>query len=678
MGTATPLGEQHAPDYAAWGHPHHAWSSIQAFLAAPSLQDGIHSIGSPGQTLDLLFLNGAMQSRVASPRVLPVFFSGAVTDRSARRPPFFSGVGVAQRRNLAAVCIADPSLALSPELALGWYAGSEGQRLQNDLAVVLAELARRSACELLLIGASGGGFAALYYASLLGDSASALALNPQTDWLEYAEASVRLYLQMAFPALALPALPGPPFRKAAADALRALGVEHSLIPLLRLHRLPRRLVYLQNSGDWHVIRHAAPFLDAADFRATGNGFFETDNQLMWFGKWGEGHEPPPRALVEHVIGYLLDAEASVGGLKHTLAAGPLTQYVDAAHAPLDLRSSADDLRLDVRAVREVGQVRIQARPHGLSQGNEQIEFAFYVDSGKERLAVRWYEPDSSFTYREALRVRATRVTAFARDAFGHVLQVKEADVEQGPFRVQIFGSCVSRDAFAMVEHGLVLAGCIARSSFASAFDQRRPPGSIYRFAERLPSAFQRRMVEWDLGRKAAPRLRQPTKDAVLLDLIDERFPLLPVEGALVTLSTEFRRTGYPVDEATLVLPGSSAHMKAWKLGASAFLESVGDTPLIVNRVYWARRDNAGEFLPDQDKIERNNAILDAMYEHLARESGLRFIDYPSELLVADQHHKWGPSPYHYVQAMYEHTMSELERLLKLCTGSQVQTRNEGR
>lgn len=59
---------------------------------------------------------------------------------------------------------------------------------------------------------------------------------------------------------------------------------------------------------------------------------------------------------------------------------------------------------------------------------------------------------------------------------------------------------------------------------------------------------------------------------------------------------------------------------------------------------------AGDLLAEQIRIARSSLTLSVMYEHLATVPGIRFIDYPGELLVADTDHKWGVPPFHYPEA----------------------------
>lgn len=632
------------------------WPSIAAFLGGVPA-DGLHAIRLGATELRLSLHNAPLESRYA---VLPVLFPGALGGRETS-----PGSAALDRsdRPWPAIRIADPARTLDEGLPESWYIGTASAPLQPLLNELLQRIAERTGKELLLVGGCGGGFAALRHAHALGSSASALVWNPHTDWLECQEAVVRRFLAQAFPDITLPEEGGPTFRDAMAAALHTRGVVHALPGLAQAGPSPRRLLYLQGASDPELARQAAPYMEAAGFDAMEDGFATTgQDALLWFGSWGPGRTPPPAELLALAVEHLMERDRSACGFRTTIQRHGYGQYVKPALVPRDLRKS--QLPLKVSAMMDAGQMRVQAQLGELAEGDGQVAYAFYVHAGRERVATRWYEAGQTFRYHDDPTRPATRVTAFVRDGLGHLLQSRDVAVshtEPGR-RVIIFGSCVSRDAFALAEHELTLAAYIARSSIASAFDSRKPSTGVKHYLPQIESAFQRKAVSRDFARSASALLRATPCEIVLLDLIDERFALLDMDGALVTISNELRKTGFPM-AGRIVAPGSPEHLQAWSQGLDRFLAALGHRPLVVNRVRWASHDNHGAPLPDQPRTLRANTMLDQMYARLAKVPEVRFIDYPDALLVADREHKWGVSPFHYIRGMYDHTMAELTRLL---------------
>jgi hypothetical protein len=238
-------------------------------------------------------------------------------------------------------------------------------------------------------------------------------------------------------------------------------------------------------------------------------------------------------------------------------------------------------------------------------------------------------------------------------------------------RVFILGSCVSRDAFRVPDHGFELAGYIARTSLASAFIATPAPPSMIEAADAIESKFQRRMVQMDLGKRAAATLRKGGFDFLLLDLIDERFNLARFGGsdripALVTLSKEFSRVcgwGGPI-----LVPGSPQYMAAWRRGVGQLLKIVPPARILVNRAFWARELEDGTPLPDQALIEANNSLLAYMYDFLRRCGVCAGIDYPDGFAAAADH-CWGIAPFHYVERVYRRQLAEMARMAQTLDAS---------
>lgn len=273
-----------ARDYGRWSPTHIQWGSSTEFAAAAPWIDGIHSIDcGGGPSLDIL-VSG--QPHIAGP-VLPVFFNGAVTDRETKSGPFFSGSGIAAKAGFPFIALSDPSLELDASLGLAWYAGNRFGNIQDEITAVLDAIARGINRELLLVGGSGGGFAALYYGGRLNEVASAIVWNPQTDIYKYNPIFVENYLRHAW------------------------GKKDCLAKTSVVGCLPKRLLFMQNANDWHVPNHTQPFLEAASFKHRGRGVFEADaNHVVCLASYGDGHAPLPEPVITTAINLMTNPTAT--------------------------------------------------------------------------------------------------------------------------------------------------------------------------------------------------------------------------------------------------------------------------------------------------------------------------------------------------------------------------------
>lgn len=194
--------------------------------------------------------------------------------------PIFTGGSVFRDLPINLVMVADPALVVSPDLPLAWYAANvDGFRTQDVLKRAIEHIATSlGAHSQITFGASGGGFAALYFSYHLPGSL-AVAINPQTDIARYTAAYVQRY------AMGFLGASGPQ------DIERVLAekADTSVLPLYE-RGYENRVLYVQNGSDWHLDAHMRPFLAACG---------RPVEVLM--GEWGNGHIAPPRPVIRSLI-----------------------------------------------------------------------------------------------------------------------------------------------------------------------------------------------------------------------------------------------------------------------------------------------------------------------------------------------------------------------------------------
>lgn len=276
-----------------------------------TLEDGIFHFTSDSAAVDIR-LDGI--DRLTSGGSVLVCFGGAVTSRAGVKSPFFSGLNIAQKLNLPLLAVADPSLDLSNELLLGWYAGHSGiVDLPLKLARLLDAFIARTGAKLILFGGSGGGFSAISVLhAMASDNASAVVWNPQTSIGKYVPEAVERYLVTAFPDLKSESL---------AERLGEAGIVHDLVPLSR--QVARPVLYMQNRSDWHVRWHAKLFAAPIAAQHVGDSVYATSTPVVfWFGDWGEGHAPAPESAILLALGRVADGTSALDTAKELSLAHP--------------------------------------------------------------------------------------------------------------------------------------------------------------------------------------------------------------------------------------------------------------------------------------------------------------------------------------------------------------------
>jgi hypothetical protein len=252
-------------------------------------------------------------------------------------------------------------------------------------------------------------------------------------------------------------------------------------------------------------------------------------------------------------------------------------------------------------------------------------------------------------------------------------------------RVAIIGSCITRDVWPIVGEAppddLLY---ISRTSLPSLF--ATPLAGVQVAQEPPPelAAFPHRAMVADLQKTALTALLAHRPSHIIFDFIDERLDLLSVGGTLVTHSWELDVSGYldqpAFENARSIARAAPASDLIWRQGAAEMLAFIASTPLrearlIVHESRWAERylDAAGairEFGDDVEifagkpaRIADYNALLDRYYGAFrALLPNAARISAPAELQLGDSGHRWGLSPFHYVEDYYRHIRCELQAL----------------
>jgi pimeloyl-ACP methyl ester carboxylesterase len=189
-------------------------------------------------------------------RTLVVALHGAL-NREVYTLPRFEWRTTLEPRNESLLFLADTALQASSDLKLAWYTGSASDDLTARYAALVRSVAVQcGADQIVLLGFSGGGFAALALAPLLAGSV-ALAFSPQVSIGNYYRVFADAYAEALFPQLG-----------SFDEAEAAYGHRLNLLESYKDPDMNTNFVYVQNSGDaHHVSHHYRPFRELTEDRA---------------------------------------------------------------------------------------------------------------------------------------------------------------------------------------------------------------------------------------------------------------------------------------------------------------------------------------------------------------------------------------------------------------------------
>lgn len=262
---------------------------LQKFKKELNIENGIYQFTLENSTIDILF-DGL--DRFDSEKGILVCFSGAITNRENKYAPFFSGLNIARKLDMPIISVADPSIAMSNQLALAWYAGNQNTgNLPDFIADILDIASIKLNTKLTFFGGSGGGFAALAVAERSSRPTNVVVWNPQTSISEYLKVSVVSYLDICFSENSV--------NSDIYSMLDSTGINHDLLVNYKETKKDFNILYLQNLGDeLHLKSHAKPFMQMLNvIQSDENCYFSNQGITFWLKHWGDGHIVPSEDII---------------------------------------------------------------------------------------------------------------------------------------------------------------------------------------------------------------------------------------------------------------------------------------------------------------------------------------------------------------------------------------------
>lgn len=310
----------------------------------------------------------------------------------------------------------------------------------------------------------------------------------------------------------------------------------------------------------------------------------------------------------------------------------------------------------------------------LTSESDDYQYCFYILCDNKPEFKGSYSTQPTFSYELSKSGSYSVMYYIYKDGLRNYL-LSEIKTFKKSISISIFGSCVSRDLFEYdKEKKISLCQYVARQSLISAVSA---PLKQENLVLSLDSNFQKRMVEMDLLKTAFEYLKSKPSDYLIIDLIDERFPLVCFNGSYFTASNEGVK-GYGLFNSLKKL-----HKKITNGGL--FIESNNvdeyidifckklnelytNDRIIIHRAllvdyYTDKNGKTVEFKKNHIKNNKQvNSILNYMYDALvAKLPGVAVIDEMAKT-TGDESHKWGLAPMHYQENYYLRVLKRLSKI----------------
>lgn len=214
------------------------------------------------------------------------------------------------------ISISDPSLSISNDCNLAWYAGNKDiNHLPETIAYILDSISERLNTKLIVFGGSGGGFATLSITKLMSCKHSSLVWNPQTSITEYNKRFVSIYIRDC--------LDDPNENTDMYSLLDQKNIIHDLTKeYSKKYPLEQNnILYLQNLDDrFHIENHLKPFMNGLDIEECGKGVYKSTNGIVfWIDDWGSGHSPPSMDILIKILDGIIYMRSNLDIVSELLA-----------------------------------------------------------------------------------------------------------------------------------------------------------------------------------------------------------------------------------------------------------------------------------------------------------------------------------------------------------------------
>ncbi|HDZ8965444.1 TPA: hypothetical protein RUX96_002386 [Aeromonas dhakensis] len=237
-------------------------------------------------------------------------------------------------------------------------------------------------------------------------------------------------------------------------------------------------------------------------------------------------------------------------------------------------------------------------------------------------------------------------------------------------KISILGSCDSRDTLRIYDEiyggndNVALSSYIARNSIACSL------AAPIVFSDSdlisIDSPFIKKCVKLDLNKNAINDVLSSlqSKDSILLiDFMDERFDLLPINGSFATMSWDYRKTThYQNNKKDEYITFDSSYKKEMTLRSLDKVIELVTRKISVKNIYILNFPMATHYIDEAGSTQfddirysisrYNNYLREIISNITEKHPDIHVISPPSWLVYGDKNHLWGAHPYHYNKLLY--------------------------
>ena len=267
-------------------------------------------------------------------------------------------------------------------------------------------------------------------------------------------------------------------------------------------------------------------------------------------------------------------------------------------------------------------------------------------------------------------------------------------------KIDIIGSCVTRDAFEIIKrmddvNNYIINNYISKASIISLLSEKIEKLSYSLDINKMTN-WELRQIKYDLDKNWFHILKNSDSDIIIIDLIDERYDLYKINNSYITKSNILQKSQFKVDaKLELVKRNSIECQELWEKFSEIFIDLLLslNKEVIIHKAFWKETyvnnkinrslnnkfyiknilyslyySKLGEFKSKNktfrksvcNNIKMNNNILNNYYRTFENRTEFKFIEVETDC-KADRGHIWGLSPFHYEENYYKEFIKKLDK-----------------
>lgn len=181
---------------------------------------------------------------------------------------------------------------------------------------------------------------------------------------------------------------------------------------------------------------------------------------------------------------------------------------------------------------------------------------------------------------------------------------------------------------------------------------------VYNGLEIENNKFREQMLKLDFSKEFILYFNEYIKktDMLLIDFLEERFGVIPLNNSYVTDSDAFNDAKLEIKTGNKIGILNNTYFESWKMNCEKFVDLLAETVshqrVILIKMFLSEKDSTGNYFKEIKEIRKVNSILEKMYIFFQKKCyemnfTIQIVEIAHSLFYAQKEHVYGCYPWHF-------------------------------